>query len=374
MSDNSSQDQYQEKSLNNFSSISWLRLNLYNLALGAGIGIALCLLISAFKGQWIGTRGFIYQVLFSTIIAFCIVNTIFVSQRILKLGSGKGWLFLLVYYLSSILGMLIAIEMIYLIKAWLFQEKYHFLHLEDARFSIVIVVIVCTIVKVYTSEKKNMNAKLREKNINLLKLNQMKTEAELATLQSKINPHFLYNSLNAIASLIHEDPDKAERMTIQLSKLFRYSINQNQESLVTVQEEMEIVSTYLDIERVRFGDRIDFVIEVNEELSNDKIPRFLIQPLVENALKHGLKNVADHALLHIEIKKTDKIIIAVIDNGIPFPEELVTGYGLQSTYEKLELLYGGDYEVQILNQPIKQIKIIIPFTHDQAVEHHYHRR
>lgn len=363
ISDNCDQDQHQEKSLNNFSSISWLRLNLYNIPVGIGVGIALCLLISAFKGQWIGIRGLIYQVLFSTVIAFCIVNTIFVSQKIMRLGSGKGWLFLVVYYLSSILGMLIAIEMIYLIKAWLFHEVYHFLHLEDARFSIVIVVIVCTVIKVYTSQKSNMNAKLREKNMNLLKLNQMKTEAELATLQSKINPHFLYNSLNAIASLIHENPDKAERMTIQLSKLFRYSINQNQESLVTVQEEMEIVSTYLDIERVRFGDRIDFIIAVDEELSNDKIPRFLIQPLVENALKHGLKNVADHALLRVEIQKTDKITIAVIDNGIPFPEELETGYGLQSTYEKLQLLYGNNYEVQILNQPIKQIKVIIPFTH-----------
>ncbi|QNK64127.1 histidine kinase [Pedobacter sp. PAMC26386] len=359
--DNCDNDQHPEKSLNNFKHISWLRLNLFNLAAGLGIGIMLSLLISAFKGQWIGMRGLISQALFSMVIAFCIVNSIFVSQRTLKLSPEKGWLSLIVYYLSSIIGMLVAIEMIYLIKALVFNQEYHFFHLEDARFSIVVVVIVCTIIHVYTTQKRVMNAKLREKNINMLQLSQMKTQAELATLQSKINPHFLYNSLNAIASLIHEDPDKAERMTIQLSKLFRYSINQNQESLVTVQEEMEIVSTYLDIERVRFGDRIDFVIAVDQELSNDKIPRFLIQPLVENALKHGLKDVADHALLRIEIRKTDKIIISVIDNGIPFPDELETGYGLQSTYEKLQLLYNHDYELQIINQPVKQIKIIIPF-------------
>jgi len=363
MLDNCDKIQHPDKSLNNFSSISWLRLNLYNLVVGAGIGLILSVLMSAFKGGWIGMRSFTYQMLFSIVIAFCIVNTIFISRKVLKLTKGKGWLFLIVYYLSSIIGMLIAIEMIYLVKALLFNQVYHFLHLEDARFSMVVVVIVCTVIHVYTSQKRVMNAKLEEKNINMLKLSQMKTQAELATLQSKINPHFLYNSLNAIASLIHEDPDKADRMTIQLSKLFRYSINQNQENLVTVQEEMEIVSTYLDIERVRFGDRIDFVIAVNKELSNYKIPRFLIQPLVENALKHGLKNVADHALLRIEIQKTDKIIISIIDNGIPFPEELETGYGLQSTYEKLQLLYNDDYEVQILNQPVKQIKIIIPFTH-----------
>ncbi|WP_160292145.1 sensor histidine kinase [Pedobacter lusitanus] len=356
-------DQHPEKSLNNLSRISWLRLNLYNLVAGMGIGLILCLLISAFKGGWIGTRGLINQMIFSTIIAFFIVNSIYISQKVLRLTSGKGWLFLIVYYLSSIIGMLIAIEMIYLVRALVFNQEYHFLHLEDARFSVVVVVIVCTIIHVYTTQTKIMNAKLREKNLNMLQLSQMKTQAELAMLQSKINPHFLYNSLNAIASLIHEDPDKAERMTIQLSKLFRYSINQSQESLVTVQEEMEIVSTYLDIERVRFGDRIDFVIAVDEELFKDKIPRFLIQPLVENALKHGLKNVADHGLLRIEIHKAAQITISIIDNGIPFPEELETGYGLQSTYEKLQLLYNDDYEVQILNQPVKQIKIIIPYTH-----------
>jgi two-component system LytT family sensor kinase len=151
-------------------------------------------------------------------------------------------------------------------------------------------------------------------------------------------------------------------MTMKLSRLFRYSINQSQEDLVPVQEEMEIVRTYLDIEKVRFGERIDFSICVDESLKNARIPRFLIQPLVENALKHGLNNVTSGGELKVQISGSDKIVISVADNGAPFPAELGLGYGLQSTYDKLDLLYPNAYEVQILNQPIKEVKIQMPLT------------
>lgn len=218
---------------------------------------------------------------------------------------------------------------------------------------------------VHNAQKVNLNNRIKEKELALLRLNQMKTEAELATLHSKINPHFLYNSLNAIASLIHVDPDKAEGMTLKLSKLFRYSINQTQENLVSVTEEIEIVNTYLEIEKVRFGDRISFKTDLDPALNREKIPRFLIQPLVENALKHGLKNVLSHGMLRISIKKTELMEIIIEDNGSPFPEELEIGYGLQSTYDKLNLLYGSNnYEVQILNYPNKQLRIQFPVTYD----------
>lgn len=341
---------------------SWLQSNLRYLGVGAAIGIILALLISAFNGAWIGLRGLTFQVLFSSIISFCVTNCIYVSQKLLLFSKKKFWVYISVYYASSVLGMLIAIELIYLTQAWLFDKEYHFFHLQDTLFSSIVVIIICTIIFSYYAQKERMDARLKEKDLDVLRLNQMKTQAQLATLQSKINPHFLYNSLNAIASLIHEDPDKAESMTLKLSKLFRYSINQNQEALVSLREEMEIVSTYLDIEKVRFGDRINFFIHVDESLSISKIPRFLIQPLVENALKHGLNNVTTAGELRIDIRKTDKIVISISDNGVPFPEELGLGYGLQSTYDKLDLLYPASYEVQILNLPIKEIKIQIPMN------------
>jgi two-component system LytT family sensor kinase len=342
---------------------AWWKSNLIYLGIGVFIGLVLALLISAFNGAWIGTKGLSFQILYSSIISLCITNCIYISQKLLFFSKKKFWVYIAIYYSSSIIGMLIAIELIYLVQAGLYDVPYHFFHLQDTLFSTVVVVIICTIIFSYHAQKERMNARLKEKDLDVLRLNQMKTQAQLATLQSKINPHFLYNSLNAIASLIHEDPDKAENMTLKLSKLFRYSINQNQEALVTLQEEMEIVSTYLDIEKVRFGERINFHTQVDESLKNAKIPRFLIQPLVENALKHGLNNMTDRGELRISISGTDKVVISIADNGRPFPEELGMGYGLQSTYDKLELLYPNAYELQILNKPVKEIKIQIPLIY-----------
>ncbi len=177
-----------------------------------------------------------------------------------------------------------------------------------------------------------------------MKLQQLKTQAELQTLQSKINPHFLYNSLNSIAGLVHVDADKAEDMTLKLSRLFRYSVNSPQGNTATVKQEMEIVETYLDIEKVRFGDRLNFSIQVSPGAGNAMIPRFLIQPLVENALKHGLNDKAADGELLVNVEIDGKyILIKIADNGKPFPAELSVGYGLQSTYDKLTLLYGDDY-------------------------------
>jgi two-component system LytT family sensor kinase len=344
----------------NFIKQSWLRLNLIYLGVGIAIGLTLSLLISAFNGSWIGFRSFAFEMLFSVIISLGISNSIKLSHRLLKINRDRFWASIAIYYASSIVGMIIAIEMIYLLKAWLFNEKYHFFHTQDIAFSSVIAMVICTVIYLYQSQKERLNAQIQSKNLDVLKLNQMKTQAELATLQSKINPHFLYNSLNAIASLIHEDPDKAESMTLKLSKLFRYTINHNQDDLVPVKEELDIVGTYLDIEKVRFGDRINFIIEAEEEALPCRIPRFLIQPLVENALKHGLKDVITQGELKVSISKKERIEIMVSDNGIPFPEVLDIGYGLQSTYDKLDLLYDGNYEVQISNDPVKQITIKIP--------------
>jgi len=133
--------------------------------------------------------------------------------------------------------------------------------------------------------------------------------------------------------------------------------------MATVLEEMEIVNTYLAIEKIRFGDRLNFIDAVDDTVKNNRMPRFLIQPLVENALKHGLNDMAADGELKISItSEKENMAISIIDNGKPFPTELNMGYGLQSTYDKLTLLYGENYHVQIINSPEKQIRILIPVS------------
>ena len=363
MKDNCSTET-QGKKIRVFNNSGLLMRNLTYGLVGLGIGCILILFISAFNAGFIGIRAATYQLLFSVIISLAISNSVYLSQKLLKFNKDQIWLFIIVYYASSLAAMFVAIEAIYVVQWALLGNPYQFFHPRDYLVSSILVVVVCTVLYIYHSQKARLNARIAEKDLDVMRLRQMKTQAELATLQSKINPHFLYNALNAIASLIHENPDQAEEMTLKLSKLFRYSINNNQADLVTVAEDMEIVSTYLDIEKVRFGDRINFVLEVDPELEEEKLPRFLIQPLVENALKHGLKDVIVNGDLRIRIRKnTSHLVIGIIDNGIAFPDELNIGYGLQSTYDKLNLLYGSGYELQLLNKPLKQIEIRIPLQH-----------
>ena len=175
----------------------------------------------------------------------------------------------------------------------------------------------------------------------LSNLRELNAKAELKSLQSQINPHFLYNSLNSIASLAPIDSDKTQKMAHSLSDLFKYSINRKGKRMSTVKDEIDMVKSYLDIEKIRFGDRLQFVIEVEEGLKNNKIPLFLIQPLVENAVKHGISQNKGKGKIVLNIEKEiNHLLITVKDSGPDFPEGLVSGHGLQTVYDLLRLSYG----------------------------------
>lgn len=199
-----------------------------------------------------------------------------------------------------------------------------------------------------------------ENKLQLSRLRELHVQAELKSLQSQINPHFLYNALNSIAELSHTDANKTEKMALSLSDLFRYSINRQGKQMSTVKDEVEMVQTYLEIEQIRFGDRLEFTIEIDENLENEALPMFLLQPLVENAVKHGISKLETHGVIKLAINKTDKgLLISVYDNGPYFPEGLVSGYGLQSVFDLLRLSYKSHAKLNWHNQPEKKIEIII---------------
>ncbi len=338
--------------------------NIRNGLVGIGIGLIVTFVIATLNARIPSLRDILLNILFSMFISLSITNSVYVYECYLRPYSNKLWVFVTAYYLCNLVGMVVGTELSYLIVSVIFNQPYDlFGHLQGYRFNVIIVLVAGTATLLFRLQKITLQNKINKQELDLVTVKQLKTQAELQTLQSKINPHFLYNSLNAIASLIHTDADKAEEMTMNLSRLFRYSINSSQESMCTVRQEIEILETYLAIEKVRFGERIKFIVNVDEDLYDSKIPRFLIQPLVENAFKHGLKNMVDNGLLEVRIaKNSSRIEINVADNGTDFPETLEMGYGLQSTYEKLDLIYPGNYEIQIANRPKKEIRILLPLT------------
>ena len=200
--------------------------------------------------------------------------------------------------------------------------------------------------------------KLLEKERELSKAYELKIKSELDAIHAKINPHFLYNALNSIVSLIHENPNKAEKMVLSLSDLFRYSISSKDGNFSTVKKEMELVSTYLEIEQVRFQDQLKVDVDVQQEAHDQMIPRFLIQPLIENAIKHGTSKITNGEI-RLSIQFSNEVLTIIVhDNGPKFPDNIDSGYGLKSTVDKLNLLYGDNgYHFKILNEPEKRIQI-----------------
>ena len=202
---------------------------------------------------------------------------------------------------------------------------------------------------------------VKEKDVELSRLKQINAQAETRLLQSQINPHFLYNSLNSIASLAPIDAQKTQKMAHSLSDLFKYSINRKDKKTSTVNDEVEMVKTYLDIEKIRFGDRLQFTVAVDPDLEKHEIPLFLIQPLVENAVKHGISKNEGVGTTDLKISKEQKeISISVSDNGPDFPEGLLSGHGLQTVFDLLRLTYGDKAALNWTNTPKKMIIITIP--------------
>ena len=212
----------------------------------------------------------------------------------------------------------------------------------------------------YNLIKYRIQSMVNQKDVEIAKMKELKNQAELNALHSRINPHFLYNSLNSIASLAHINADKTENMATGLSELFRYSINKENKTFVTVAEELEMVEKYLEIEKTRFGDRLCFKINADEDSMEKQIPKFLIQPLVENAIKHGLSKIKGDGKIRVEIKQERKdLSITIFDNGPDFPKEPVSGYGLQNLHDKLNIIYGNNASINWENGDNKHVRITL---------------
>ena len=182
--------------------------------------------------------------------------------------------------------------------------------------------------------------------------------SELKALQSQINPHFLFNVLNTMTSLIRTNPEKAREVTIDLSNYLRYNLDNNVKSVELIKE-LNQINTYIKIEKVRFGDKLNILYDVDESLYNFQIPSLIIQPLVENSIKHGILKKRDNGCVKIIIKKIGKDIEVIIeDDGIGIEQTIIDNLdkqikeniGLKNVHQRLKLLYGEGLNIKKLEQ------------------------
>jgi two-component system LytT family sensor kinase len=184
---------------------------------------------------------------------------------------------------------------------------------------------------------------LSEKNAKEARLESLVKETELKMLRSQINPHFLFNSLNSISSLTVTDPEKARIMIVKLSEFMRYALSRKDEQPVSLRSELENISLYLEIEKVRFGDKLTTEEQITPECYDFNIPVMLLQPLYENAVKHGVYESTESVRIVTRARMLEGFIEIVIENNYdPSPSQRKgTGTGLLNVSRRLELFYGN---------------------------------
>jgi two-component system LytT family sensor kinase len=189
-------------------------------------------------------------------------------------------------------------------------------------------------------------------------------EARLAALTSQINPHFLFNTLNSVSSLIRTDPNQARIMVMRLSKVLRRLLRKH-ENFSTLRDELSFIDDYLSIEVVRFGDKLRFEKDVADDTLEMLVPSMILQPLVENSIKHGLSSKVEGGAIRIHAHRTEsRLHVAVEDDGIGIPEsKLATllnhGIGVANVNERLKVLFGNEYRMWVDSQPGRGTRIQI---------------
>lgn len=194
--------------------------------------------------------------------------------------------------------------------------------------------------------------KLREQTQNEIRLHEILKDSELNALKSQINPHFLFNSLNSINSLVAASPAKAQEMLISLSEFLRYTALSTHQQFASLQNEIENTERYLAIEKVRFGDRLSYTFDYTPECLNLEVPAMIFQPLFENAIKHGVYESIQSIQITAHIERIESNLWIRICNNFDIENiqaKRKSGIGLQNIQSRLQLLYG--------NQALLQTKI-----------------
>ncbi|WP_235186607.1 sensor histidine kinase [Dyella japonica] len=218
------------------------------------------------------------------------------------------------------------------------QFAYNF-HLSVLTYGVMLVVL-----RAIDSQRR-----LRDERLRNAQLETQLVQSQLQTLRVQLQPHFLFNTLNAISALALADPVQARQMIARLSDFLRLTLEERHAQQVPLSREMEFLSCYLGIQQVRFQDRLTTHLDVSIDTVRALVPNMILQPLVENALRHGLLDKAERGTLHIMTRREgDALLLRVDDDGIGLPTEgAKEGIGLGNTRTRLDMLFGKEATVAL---------------------------
>jgi signal transduction histidine kinase len=231
----------------------------------------------------------------------------------------------------------------------------------------------CAIVGAYNSFSYGRQA--QDRTLRASQLEARLAEAQLQALQRQLHPHFLFNTLNAISALMHRDVEAADQMLAKLSDLLRMALDQRGGQEVTLKDELEFLQKYLEIEEARFGDRLSVTFDIAPETLDAQVPNLLLQPLVENSIRHAVAVRIEPGRIEIRARHLGETLeLVVSDNGPGMPPSRLTspgkGVGLANTRSRLERLYGANHQLLFSEPPGGglMVTITIPFKADELTE------
>jgi len=192
-------------------------------------------------------------------------------------------------------------------------------------------------------------------------------EIELNNLKSQLNPHFMFNALNSIRALIDEDPQKSKNAVTKLSNILRNSLVQNRRKLIDFNDEFKTIMDFLDLELIRYEERLQVEVDVSPEAQNYQIPPLMLQTLVENGIKHGVSKLKEGGIISIAAKPDNSLLKISIRNSGQLQNSISdnkgTGYGIENTKKRLQLIYGKSATFSILNENDKTVLTEITIPH-----------
>lgn len=218
----------------------------------------------------------------------------------------------------------------------------------------------------FVSRESHYHANNALKEVHIKSLDQQKqiVETQLQLLQAQVEPHFLFNSLSNVISLIESDPSRARLMLESLTRYLRSSLSRSHEQDGSLKDELDLIENYLKIIQIRMGDRLAYEINIPESLLEQPFPIMLLQPLVENAIHHGLEPMAEGGQITIDVQQKDKVLqVQVRDNGCGFSQENLSGFGLYNVRQRLQSLFGGAGKLVLENYRPQGVCAIIEIPH-----------
>lgn len=259
------------------------------------------------------------------------------NDRYLHLSFRTMWKHVAVVYLGMLVGNEIALLICTKMLHFFYYKYFSWLHLFFLLFNFVAAVVVVLLVAGFRVLKYNLQVKIRENR----ELQELQVRTQLAVLRAKINPHFLFNTLNAILDLVHRSPDRVETMVINLSHIYRRVLSSAEMEWQSLGEELELIRRYLEIEKIRMEERLEYEICAAPEFMACRFPPLLLEPLVENAVIHGIAPKIGGGRITVRVEPGGSgLLLTVRDDGVGVGEGGYTGgFGIHSVRERMKLIY-----------------------------------